>query len=166
MQDKFILDACCGGKAFWFNKNHPNVVYQDIRIEPKGFVKARPNYNVSPDVVGDFRKMDFPDKSFKLVVFDPPHLLSGGDNGWQKQKYGILGKNWKEDLTLGFKECFRVLEDDGVLIFKWNEHSVSIKDVLALCENQPLFGHPTARSGKTKWFVFYKFQNKKAEEKT
>jgi hypothetical protein len=24
MKGKFILDACCGPKLFWFNKNHPN----------------------------------------------------------------------------------------------------------------------------------------------
>ena len=34
-EDKFILDVCCGGKAFWFNKNHPNTIYQDIRTEEK-----------------------------------------------------------------------------------------------------------------------------------
>ena len=47
--------------------------------------------------------MKFADKSFKHVVFDPPHLLAGGVNGWQRKKYGILAKaTWKEDLTKGF----------------------------------------------------------------
>src|SRR5258705_11602663 len=118
MNDKLILDVCCGGKAFWFNKNHPNTVYQDIRVEPKGFVDVRPNYNVSPDVVGDFRKMEFSDKSFKLIVFDPPHLTQGGKNGWQRKKYGILSPSWKEDLKQGFEECWRCLDDNGILIFK------------------------------------------------
>lgn len=26
LNNKFILDACCGGKMFWFNKNHPNTM--------------------------------------------------------------------------------------------------------------------------------------------
>lgn len=157
MENKFILDACCGGKAFWFNKNHPNVVYQDIRVEPKGFIEARPNYNVSPDVIGDFREMQFPDKSFKLVVFDPPHLTAGGKTGWQRKKYGILNKEtWPTDLKLGFEECWRVLDDYGTLIFKWNEESISVTEVLKIIPIKPLFGHPTARSGKTKWFTFMK----------
>ena len=157
MKDKFILDVCCGGKAFWFNKNHPNTIYQDIRTEPKGFIEARPNYNVSPDVIGDFRDLKFKDKSFKLVIFDPPHLLAAGEKSWLRQKYGILNKEtWKEDLTQGFKECFRVLDDYGVLIFKWNETSIKVKEVLSCFPIQPLFGHPTAKQGKTKWFTFMK----------
>ena len=167
MKDKFILDACCGGRMFWFDKEHPNVLFQDIREEEPGFMKLRPNYSVKPDRIADFRNMEFEDKSFKLVVFDPPHLLNGGKTGWQRQKYGILAKDtWKEDLLQGFNECWRVLDDYGVLIFKWNEFSISFREVLDLFPVQPLFGHPTARSGKTKWFCFMKIQRRKNEENT
>ena len=51
---KFILDACCGMKYMWMNKNHPNTIYMDIRKEEKGFNKNRPYDNVSPDIMGDF----------------------------------------------------------------------------------------------------------------
>lgn len=36
---KPILDACCGGKMFYFDKNDPRVLFQDIRKEetPIGF---------------------------------------------------------------------------------------------------------------------------------
>lgn len=34
--------------------------------------------NVNPDVIADFRDMPFPDESFYLVVFDPPHLINAG----------------------------------------------------------------------------------------
>jgi hypothetical protein len=27
--DKPILDPCCGGKMFWFNKNNPHVLFCD-----------------------------------------------------------------------------------------------------------------------------------------
>jgi hypothetical protein len=154
---KFILDACCGGRCFWFDKVHPNTIYQDNRIAERGHLPARPNHCVLPDVVCDFRKMPYDDDYFKLVVFDPPHLLSGGETGWLRKKYGILNKEtWQEDLRAGFAECFRVLQDYGVLVFKWNEESVKIKDVLSLCQYKPLFGHPTAKHGKTKWCVFMK----------
>jgi hypothetical protein len=154
---KFILDACCGGRSFWFNKHHPNAIYQDIRRAPKGLIKERPNFNVDPDIIGDFRKMGFPNKSFKLIVWDPPHLTQGGQTGWQVKKYGLLDKKtWKSDLTQGFKECWRVLDDYGILIFKWNEVSISVRDVLNCFPELPLFGHPTAKAGKTKWFCFMK----------
>lgn len=162
---KVILDVCCGGKAFWFNKNHPNTIYHDIRKEPKGFIQVRPNYNVNPDKIGDFRNLDFPDNNFKLIVFDPPYLLKCGEKGWQMKKFGRLNKDtWKEDLLKGFNECWRVLEDYGVLIFKWNEFDISFKAVLELFPVQPLFGHPTARSGKTKWFCYMKISEEKRLE--
>lgn len=156
MNKKFILDACCGGKQFWFNKNHPNAIYQDIRTEEKGFVKSRPNFEVNPDFVGDFRDMNlFPDKEFKLVVWDPPHIKRLGPNGIFAKKYGKLDGNWKVDLKKGFDECWRVLEDCGILIFKWSEYEIKVKDILEILEKEPLFGHPTSRGG-THWFCFMK----------
>ncbi len=156
MKDKFILDACCGGRHFWFNKKHPNTIYQDKRVALKGILKERPNFCVVPDVVGDFKNMEFQDKSFKLIVFDPPHLKQAGENSWLFKKYGILDQDWRSMLTKGFNECWRVLDDYGVLIFKWNEDQVKFKDVLDCFPIEPLFGHPTAKSGKTKWFTFMK----------
>jgi 23S rRNA G2069 N7-methylase RlmK/C1962 C5-methylase RlmI len=80
----------------------------------------------------DFRKMDLQDKAFKLVVFDPPHLFLG-EKSYMAQSYGRLDKEtWKSDLRKGFSECFRVLEDEGILIFKWNECDVPLKEVLSL----------------------------------
>ena len=28
---KYILDACCGSRMFWFDKQNPNVVFADNR---------------------------------------------------------------------------------------------------------------------------------------
>ena len=84
-----------------------------------------PNWCVKPDVIADFRDMPFPDKSFKLVVYDPPHLTSGSEKSVINKKYGLLNKEtWKEDIIQGFKECWRVLDEHGTLIFKWNEATV------------------------------------------
>lgn len=116
---KIILDACCGGKMFWFEKNNDRTIYHDIRRTEKGFIKVRPNFEVKPDVIGDFRKLQFKDRQFKMVVFDPPHLKGAGESGWMAKKYGTLNKDtWREDLKQGFKECWRVLKKDGFLIFK------------------------------------------------
>src|SRR4030067_1040132 len=29
-----ILDACCGGRQFWFDKENPNVLFADWRVMP------------------------------------------------------------------------------------------------------------------------------------
>ncbi len=158
--EKCILDACCGGRMFWFDKNHPHTIFQDIRDEERGFCKHSPEYSVKPNVVGDFKNMQFPDKSFKLVVFDPPHLIEKGTSIMSK-KYGFYKslEDLKNDVKKGFDECWRVLDDYGVLIFKWNEGSVKRKEIIELIGKQPLFGQ-TGASNKGKictiWFCFMK----------
>ena len=163
--DKIILDACCGGRMFWFNRKHPDTLYIDIRKEIKP-IDGRPEFSVEPDLIVDFRNMPFEDKKFKLVVFDPPHLKTLGKKSWMAKKYGVLNKKtWQEDLSKGFEECFRVLDDYGILVFKWNEYEIKLKEVLALAKEKPLFGHPTAKQGKTKWVVFMKKPRYDNEEK-
>lgn len=156
MTEKKILDACCGSRMFWFNKKHPNAVYQDIRSESHVLCDGR-KLEISPDVVSDFRSMPYPDGSFKLVVFDPPHLQRAGDKSWLALKYGKLTSNFKDDLKKGFSECFRVLEPNGILIFKWNEDQIKVSEILKLTDQDPLFGHTTGRHGKTHWITFMKY---------
>lgn len=155
---KKILDVTCGGRTIWFNKFHPAAIYTDKRREKKGFVKERRLFEVEPDQIMDFRDLKFPDKSFKLIVFDPPHMKEGkAGTGVFKKKYGALNRDtWVQDLQQGFDECWRVLEDDGILIFKWAETQIKVKDVLAIFGKDPLFGHPTGKNGKTHWMVFMK----------
>lgn len=141
---------------FWFDKGDKRVLFTDIRKEDKGFIKHRLSYEVKPDMIRDFRDNKFPSNSFKVVVFDPPHLRKLGKTSWMAKKYGVLGDNWKEDLTKGFKECWRILEKDGILIFKWGERDIKIKEVLSLFKEKPLFGHTTSSGGHTKWIVFMK----------
>lgn len=157
IENKFILDACCGGRMFWFNKKHPNTLYVDNRVARRGHCKQRPNHTVEPDQVVDFRDMPFSDGSFKLVVFDPPYLMKLGDNSILAKHYGKLNKEtWKEDIRKGFDECYRVLEEKGVLIFKWGERDISIKEVLGLFPIEPLFGHQVRGKAKTHWLCFMK----------
>jgi hypothetical protein len=118
---KIILDACCGSRMFWFDKKQNNTLFCDIRSYDKGFIDNRFNRELHPDMIMDFREMDFPDKSFKLVVFDPPHLIGKPDGCRMTKTYGSLNKEtWQSDIKKGFDECWRVLEDYGVLIFKWS----------------------------------------------
>lgn len=147
-----ILDACCGSKMFWFDTSRHDTVYMDNRELDTKLCDGR-RLVIEPDVVADFRDMPFPDETFTLVVFDPPHLIRAGRTSWLALKYGVLGNDWRDDLRKGFAECFRVLKPNGILIFKWNECQVKLRDVLSLTEEQPLIGD---RRGKTHWMIFIK----------
>lgn len=135
---KTILDACCGSKMFWFDKNNKNTIYMDNRELTDILCDGR-TLKIKPDVVGDFRNMPFTDDSFYLVVFDPPHLLKIGENSYMAKKYGKLNSTWKEDIKRGFKECMRVLKTNGTLIFKWNEQQIKLKEILNIIDYKPLF---------------------------
>lgn len=161
---KTVLDPCCGSKMFWFNKNDHRILYGDIRHETlvvkdtsHGNPKGKRVLIIEPDVIIDFRSMPFPDNTFHLVVFDPPHLMRAGKQSWMATKYGKLGHNWQNDLRAGFAECFRVLRPHGVLVFKWNETQVKIREVLALTPERPLFGNTSGRKAGTHWILFMKW---------
>lgn len=160
MKDKKILDVCCGGRTFWFDKEHPNVIFQDIRVMQPEIVGTGKNARTRkclPDVVGDFRNLEYKDNQFDMVVFDPPHLHSLGAKSYMAKMYGVLNKEtWQDDLRAGFAECFRVLKPNGTLIFKWNECEIPLREVLKLTEEQPLFGHPSGKAQKTHWVAFMK----------
>jgi len=160
---KKVIDVCCGGRMFWFDKSNPLALFVDNREMNEEVIwtdkktKKSRTHTVAPDQVMDFRALQVPDESFSLVVFDPPHMLTLGENSWMAKKYGRLNpETWKEDIRKGFAECFRVLKPDGVLIFKWNEHDIPTKEILSLTPVQPLFGHPSGKLQKTQWITFMK----------
>lgn len=153
--EKIILDACCGGKMFWFDKDNPNVLFADIRKETHVLCDGR-TLEVDPDVIADFTNMPFSDESFRLVVFDPPHLNKLGKNTWMAKKYGVLSYHWRDDIREGFHECMRVLMPYGILVFKWNEIQVKLSDVLEILPQKPLFGHTSGKHGRTIWMAFMK----------
>jgi len=75
------------------------------------------------------------------------------------RQYGNLSGDWREMLRIGFKECFRVLKPDGVLIFKWNECRIPVKEILVLSDVAPLFGHKSGKFMQTHWVTFMKTPN-------
>lgn len=149
---KKILDACCGSRMFWFDKNNEKVVFMDNRQESCTLQDGR-KLEVNPDVIGDFTNMPFDDETFYLVVFDPPHLLRAGEKSWLAKKYGVLKSGWESEIHKGFSECMRVLKKNGTLVFKWSEQQVMVSDVLKAIDAKPLFG---TRRGKTIFLVFMK----------
>ncbi|WP_028897810.1 class I SAM-dependent methyltransferase [Prevotella sp. HUN102] len=170
---KDILDACCGGKMFYFDKKDSRVLFQDIRNFEIVLCDGR-HFEIKPDIQADFTNMPYPDNSFAMVVFDPPHLLRnvkkstfaeiyGSLNskscatGYQHIKYGALpNSDWKEMLSKGFTECFRVLKHRGFLIFKWNETDIKVSEILKLTSEKPIFGHISGKRANTHWICFMK----------
>lgn len=153
-----ILDPCSGSRMMWFDKADQRGLFGDIRNE-EHYLQDRSytrHLEINPHIKLDFRKLPFADNTFKLIAFDPPHLVHAGNKSWLALKYGKLGQNWQDDIRRGFAECFRVLEPDGVLIFKWNEDQISTKQVLALTPHKPLFGHTTNHRKQTIWVTFMK----------
>lgn len=122
-----VLDPCCGTQMFWFDKN-------------------------------DFTEMCFPDNTFWHVVFDPPHNIPRkiGETGILAFFHGIFPENFRDMLTLGFAECFRVLKPGGTLIFKWSETEIPLSQVLKLTPEKPLYGHRSGKHARTHWVAFMK----------
>ncbi len=149
---KKILDACCGSKMFWFDKNNPDVIFADNRELETTLCDGR-KLVIKPDEKVDFRDMPYPDNIFKLVVFDPPHLIHAGESSWLRAKYGVLPEDWRAYINQGIHECMRVLEPDGILIFKWNEDQIKTSEILANIDFKPLFGD---KRSKTHWMCFMK----------
>ena len=148
-----ILDATCGSRMIWFDKQNEDALYMDNRQLSCNLCDGRA-LNVNPDVIADFRDMPFEDNTFYLVIFDPPHLQRAGESSWLAKKYGVLDKNtWKQDIYQGFSECMRVLKPNGTLVFKWNEEQISLSEILNIINKKPLFGN---RKSKTHWMVFMK----------
>lgn len=161
-----VLDPCCGSRMWWFDKSNPAAIYGDQRRETititdrsHGKKDGARVLRIDPDVIMDFRSIPFPDDTFHLVAFDPPHLVRAGHKSWMAAKYGKLGSDWREDLAAGFRECFRVLRPHGTLVFKWNETQVKIREILPLSPVVPLFGNTSGRKSGTHWIVFLKPHN-------
>lgn len=158
-----VLDPCCGSRMMWFDRQHPDVVFGDCRSEvltvtdrSHGRTNGTRTLCIEPDVLLDFRDLPYPDGAFSLVAFDPPHVVRAGPKSWLAAKYGKLGSDWRDDLRQGFSECFRVLAANGVLVFKWNETQIKVREVLELAPAQPLFGNTSGKKAGTHWYVFIK----------
>lgn len=152
-----VLDVACGSRMFWFDRHDSRALFLDKRREVQfaDTREGRRHIVIDPDLVADFRALPFPEASFDLVVFDPPHTFAG-PKSWTAKKYGTLTADWRRDISAGFSECFRVLRPRGTLVFKWNEHRVPVATVLALTNRRALFGNRCGASSRTHWIVFLK----------
>jgi hypothetical protein len=108
-----ILDINAGYRQLW-NGLTQNVFFLDRRKE------------VNPDIVASNEYLPFMDKSFKKVMYDPPHLIRNSPltETCMMKQYERKFTLWKtksaflRNMVLVNKEAYRVLTDDGELIIK------------------------------------------------
>ena len=153
--NKPILDPCCGGRMFYFNKINPAVLFCDNRSFSGKMSDGR-NFEVNPDIICDVTKLPFPDEYFYHVIFDPPQLTSCTDKSDMAIHYTRLTKPWEPFIHDGFWECWRVLKQYGTLIFKWNEHDIKVKRIIECIGIEPIYGQKNRRNSKTHWMCFMK----------
>lgn len=145
-----ILDLSAGKRAVWFNRIHPDTIYVDIRPE------------VSPTLIADTRMLPFPDDTFNLIVFDPPHVVHG-KNSAMAQAYGAFpAEEIRDTVTRSSIEAFRVSTPSALMAFKWNTHDVKLQRILDLMEGwEPLFGHLTATRTKHRSSTYWALLRKR-----
>lgn len=165
-----ILDATCGSRMIWFDKNNPLALFVDQReVQDEVIWRSKDGQSerritVAPDVIADFTSLPFADDSFFLVVFDPPHLLNLSEKSWVRKKYGVLPKDWEPLIKDGFWECMRVLKPNGTLCFKWSEaesrNCIPVSKVIEAIGCTPLFGTRVGNTKNTIWMTFMKGERK------
>lgn len=154
---------------FYFDKDDPDVLFCDKRNLETVLCDGR-KFEIHPDVQCDFTDLPFESNTFRMVVFDPPHLTRNTGkskygtiygsltepSGYQQIKYGSLESGWMEMIAKGFQEGFRVLIPGGFMVFKWSEIDIPVSKILKLTDEKPIFGHRSGKASKTHWMLFMK----------
>jgi len=113
-----ILDATVNGGRFWKDSKR-QVIGLDIDRRHR------------PAIVADNTNMPFRDRSFEVVVYDPPHIPNQGRDNQKdfNKRFGLVLRSPKENhytFTHTFppflREAQRVLKDEGVLFCKITDY--------------------------------------------
>ena len=101
-------------------------------------------FDINPQVDGvvkcDCRDLPIEDSSVECVMFDPPFLAttgkslrSSGDNNKINKRFGVFDneKELHQFYCDSMKEFYRILKDDGILIFKCQDKISSGKQYMS-----------------------------------
>ena len=149
-----ILDLSAGNRAVWFEKNHPDATYIDIRPE------------VGPCIVADTRSLPAEiGAGYDLIVFDPPHKNNGA-SGKMAHNYGHWTAEHIKDTVIGTaREAHRVARQDALMAFKWNDHTNKLSTALGWMSEwwEPLFGHGVTSQQRHKSMTSWVMLRRRAE---
>jgi hypothetical protein len=115
---KRILDATVNRGRFWVGSSRP---VTGMDIDPRH----------RPDVVGDCTAMPFADRSFDVVVYDPPHVPNQGKDkikdfttrfGLGEKSPAAKGYNFTHQYPPFTAEAYRVLRAEGILLCKITDY--------------------------------------------
>lgn len=150
-----ILDLTAGNRSMWKDKDNPQVLFTDIEPEleikpdmvvdfrntpfqdkqfnliffdpPHGWRSKRSKTICSHGFKNCKERDDFISKHGHSILGCPPGRSAPGYYGWDKfaTKYELL-----RAIYLASEEIHRILADDGVLMFKWNECEIPLSSVL------------------------------------
>lgn len=113
-----ILDATVNGGRFWRGSQRP-VVGMDIEAKHR------------PMVVADNTRMPFPQGSFDVVVYDPPHIPNQGKDKSKdfNTRFGLVVRSSKENgysfshtYPPFLREAYHVLKPEGILLCKITDY--------------------------------------------
>jgi len=113
-----ILDSTVNGGRFWRGSKR-RIIGLDFELKHK------------PSVVADNTRIPFCDRSFDVIVYDPPHIPNQGKDKSKdfNTRFGLGNRSTKEfDYSFSHtyppfvKEAFRVLKPEGILLCKITDY--------------------------------------------
>lgn len=113
-----ILDATVNGGRFWRDSKRRVI---GIDIEP----------NHRPKIVASNCMMPFTQRSFDVIVYDPPHIPNQGKDNLKdfNSRFGLVLKSPKEQqysfshtYPPFLREAYRVLRPEGILLCKVSDY--------------------------------------------
>lgn len=179
-EENMILDAGCGNRVMWIQKNSDKVIHLDIEKE----------LQVKPTIYATNLCLPFPDKSFSTIFFDPPFKWNCDDHQffsfpnreklWEMYPdirhdtyppsyYGIERYKTRSELVAyiyrAAKELKRILEDEGCLWVRWctmtsmdhnNLLSIFSSEWERMLEHEITFAGRSTGETKSFWFMLMK----------
>lgn len=100
----YVYDCTYGLGTFWSVWKPAGFLFHRTDIDP----------TKSPDDPNgvDFRKMPYDDKTFDVIVYDPPYAFRGASALESDERYGVhINERWQdrwETIYAGLEECCRV----------------------------------------------------------
>ena len=118
----FALDPTYGSGAFYKEIPAPEYIF-DLHPRNSAITQA------------DSRELPLLDGSMRSAVFDPPFIHAHGKNSIMGKRYGSYPsqKLLREMYADSLRELYRVLETNGILVFKCQDVIESGKQVLTHC---------------------------------